>query len=335
MTELESLLVDRVASRGAAALSVIARPGGNPTTVWTPGSAEEPGFLAYSITKPFLAVVMLRLAEEGKLSLDDKLARWESTAPRAAEISLRQLLNHTAGLSDYGALPGYHNAVKRSPSTPWTFETFAGETYEKQMRFPPGQGWGYSNPGYMLIKRVAEKASGSSFRSLVAESIAIPLGLPRTFVAESIEDLKSLAPAMSRYLSVDGSPLDTRAHYHPGWVSHGVIASTASEVARFFDALFDGRVLSRESLAEMLELVPIEPGDHFCYGLGLMADLEGPGGLTVGHNGGGPGYIASAYHFMGSKTTVCVMAAVEDGLDGEAFVREVFSSIRAQPSRTS
>ncbi len=88
-----------------------------------------------------------------------------------------------------------------------------------------------------------------------------PLGLRRTFVAESISDLATLAPGTSGSLSPDGAPRDARAHYHPGWVWHGVIASTASELVRFVDSLFRGELLSPHSLAQMTELVsvPVAP----------------------------------------------------------------------------
>ena len=80
----------------------------------------------------------------------------------------------------------------------------------------------------MLLKRIAQEVTGASYRSLVAEHIARPLGLRGTFVPESVEDLAALAPGTSSALSPDGAPRDIRTHYHPGWVSHGVVASTAS-----------------------------------------------------------------------------------------------------------
>src|SRR5690606_23619812 len=124
----------------------------------------------------------------------------------------------------------------------------------------PGTGWAYSNPGYMLARRIAEEVSGLSYRELVAERISGPLGLSRTTVPESLEDLSTLAPGTSSLLSVDGSPRDVRAHYHPGWVSHGVIASPATDIARFIDALFSGVILSRRMLERMLELRPVWSG---------------------------------------------------------------------------
>jgi D-alanyl-D-alanine carboxypeptidase len=180
----------------------------------------------------------------------------------------------------------------------------------------------------MLLKRILEDVAGMSYRALVFERLARPLGLRRTFVAETIEDLAALAPAMSSALSVDGSARDVRLHYDPGWVSHGVVASTASEIVRFLDSLFGGRLLLPSSLNQMTVSVRV-PEEKVgprpenaprrwvqpSYGLGLMADPASPCGLVLGHNGGGPGYSASAFHAIGSGASVCVMEAIiEDDL---------------------
>jgi D-alanyl-D-alanine carboxypeptidase len=289
---------------GRAGLAVVTDATAGPAVAWVPRSAhEEPAYLAYSITKTFTAVLMLQLRDERRLCLDDPLARWFPRVVGAERISLRRLLNHTAGIPDYGGSRAYHEAVRVSPSTPWSFERFAAETFEKGLRFEPGTGWEYSNPGYMLLKRVAEQVAGGGYATLIAERIARPLGLERTFVPESTEDLSPLAPASSTALAADGAARDVRHRYHPGWVSHGVVASTPSDVARFLDALFRGRVVSSRALDEMTTLVPVpsptvaepawrRPG----YGLGIMGDAESRWGRLWGHNGAGPGYATSAFH---------------------------------------
>ena len=328
-----------------ASVAAIERGGAEPQTYWAPESEREPAFLAYSITKTFTAALILTLCEEGRLSLDDRLTKWFPHIAHADRISLRHLLNHTAGIPDYGGLRAYHEDVKASPSTPWSFERFAAETFDKGLWFEPGQGWAYSNPGYMLLKRVTEEVTGVSYRVLIAERIVRPLGLQRTFVAESIDDLTGLAPGTSRELSPDGAPRDVRAYYHPGWVSHGVIGSTASEVVRFLDGLFRGELLSRASLARMTELVPVpedpseasseqHPPSRYgrpSYGLGLMGDPESPWGLVVGHNGGGPCYSASAFHaFDLGGASVCAMGAIEEGFDAEGVVFDVLDQLAAR-----
>jgi len=106
----------------------------------------------------------------------------------------------SGSLDDGRGIRAYHEGVKSSPSTPWPFQRFAAETFDKGLWFEPGQGWAYSNPGYMLLKRVAEEVTGTSYRALISERIARRLGLQRTFVAESIDDLAALAPGTSSAL---------------------------------------------------------------------------------------------------------------------------------------
>jgi D-alanyl-D-alanine carboxypeptidase len=330
--------------RGVASLAVIERAGTAPVGCWVPGAPEEPAFLAYSITKIFTAVVVLALEEAGRLRLEDSLARWFPGVPRADRISLRHLLNHTSGIPDYGGLRSYHDGVRSSPSEPWSFERYGAETFERDPWFEPGEGWGYSNPGYLLLKRVAEAVTGRSYSELVSATIGRPLGLERTAVAETVADLAPLAPARSRLLAPDGAPRDVRACYHPGWVSHGVVASTASDLARFLDGLFGGRLLGRAALDRMTELVVV-PGKQAApasgeggrarrgrpsYGLGLMGDPASPWGLVVGHNGGGPGYVASLFHAPElAGATVCAMAAIEDGFPAEELAFDVLDRLEA------
>jgi len=323
---LANILERHVGSRGAAGVAVAISDGTEPVTAWVSRSdAREPAYLAYSITKTFLAVLVLLLRDEGLLSLDDRLARWAPDLPQAERITLYQLLNHSAGVPDYGGLPAYHEDVRALPALPWSFERFVAETLAKGLSFEPGSGWAYSNPGYMLLKHVAERGGGRSFAALVAERIARPLSLARTFVPESVRDLAVLTPAPSRALAPDGAARDVRDVYHPGWVSHGVVASTPSEIARFFAALFGGHLVSAASLRELTTLVPVtnapaqwvRPG----YGLGIMGDAQSRWGLLWGHSGEGPGYTASAFHAprLGGAS-VCAMCALEGDARGEQIV---------------
>ncbi|MEO8180880.1 MAG: serine hydrolase domain-containing protein [Deltaproteobacteria bacterium] len=151
-----------------------------------------------------------------------------------------------------------------------------------------------------------------------------------------VEDLQTLAPALSTSLAEHRCLRDTRLHYHPGWVSHGVVASTPSEIARFFAALFSGRILSSTSLAAMTELVTVPP--HLApgssgqpgYGLGIMGDPATVLGPSWGHTGGGPGYQASAQHLAGIGATVCVMAGIEQGFSAQDVAWRMLETFAAQ-----
>jgi len=259
--------------------------------------ADAP-FLIYSITKTFTSVCVLQLDQEGRLELDEPAGRWLPDLSLPADVTLRHLLRHTAGLRDYGGLPEYRADVRSRPSSPWSAREFLDATLPQGLLFEPGKGWSYSNIGYMLLRHIIEHASGKSFRQCVEERIAGPLGLPQTRVAESLEDLHDLVAGYGCEVSEDGEERDVRGVYHPGWCAPGVIASTAAELTRFYDRLFAGELVDPSHLAMMREVVRV-PG-HFppvvspSSGLGILADPDGPFGSSYGHGGQGPGYSLAA-----------------------------------------
>jgi len=335
-SSLAAELRARLGERGSGGIAVALGGAAEVSAVWLPATLpDEPRFLTYSITKTFTAALATILGEEGRLSLEDPLSRWFPEIDSSPRISVRMLLNHTAGIPDYGGEEAYHEAVRRSPGRPWSLEEFANHSWRKGLRFEPGAGWAYSNPGYLLVKRILESVAGESYADLVRSRICRGLGLRRTFVPESLADLSSLAPTTSTLLSPDREPLDVRACYHPGWVSHGVVASTPSEVASFLQALFSGRLVRERSMRELVTLVPVPHGPPRwrkpSYGLGVMADPESPLGPLFGHNGGGPGYDGSAFHaprLVPGGATICALCAVEDDFLAENLVLDAFELLR-------
>ena len=277
-----------------------------------PFPAEAP-FLIYSLGKTFTAALVLRLVDKGRLALDLPLARWLPAAPAAGRITLRQVLQHTSGLGDYGGLAAYQDAV-RAGAEPWPFEEFLARTDADRLRFEPGAGWEYSNIGYMLLKRLLETIGEAPFRELVRREIAAPLGLARTFVPTTRADLAGLTFGPSRQVAGE-----VRARYHPGWVATGVVAATAPEAARFYDALFAGTLVSPASLAEMTAAVPVavDPGGRpwwrYGYGLGLEIELDPAHGPRLGHTGAGPGASAVAFHFPAAAPAPLTVVALTDG----------------------
>jgi D-alanyl-D-alanine carboxypeptidase len=253
----------------------------------------------YSITKTFTAVAALRMAAP----LDEPIDRWLPDLPFAKRVSLRQLLAQTAGVFNYSALAEYHEAVATSPGEPWSFDEFVARTCDRPLDFEPGTSWAYSNTGYTLAKRILEQHAEASFAQIVQHEVCEPAGLQATSVLEDLASMRALAPGFSAFFTpgMRGPDADVRGLYHPGWCATGVVASTTGDVCRFFDALFEGALISDERRREMLSLVRV-PGQHPpavrpSYGLGVMADPEGAPGAWLGHGGGGPGWNARATHF--------------------------------------
>jgi D-alanyl-D-alanine carboxypeptidase len=252
----------------------------------------------YSITKLLLAALTLQLVEQGQVGLDVAIQAYLPDLPLATPVSVRQLLNHTGGLPDYGAAPEYAAAVRAQPGRPWTADEFLARTLARGQLFTPGTGWAYSNIGYLIIKQLLERVTGLSLRAVVERQFATPLGLRATVIAESLEDARVLTSGYSAFFSADTTLQDSVPLYHPGWVAHGVAISTAGELARLVDAILNGQLLSSASLASMLTPVRV-PHAHPLfrepsYGLGVMLDPRAPRGQLAGHGGGGPGFATGA-----------------------------------------
>lgn len=295
-------------------------------------------FLIYSLTKTYLAAAVLRLAEAGLIELDAPFSAYLPDVPSASEFTTRQALNHTAGLPDYGPLPEYHRAVKRRDVPPWSFDEFIERTMPGGLAFAPGEGWGYSNIGYMLLGRLVEVVAKRELAAAMESLIFQPLKLSKTVWVNNRRQLPELVVGHSLYLGRGDESVDARDHYDPRWVAHGVIASTVSEVVTFYHELFEGRLLSGRMLTQMLELIEVgAEHPHFAtpsYGLGVMADPDSPYGPLYGHTGGGPGYSAAAYHLRrqeGRRLTVGVLTNLEEADAAEGLILKILG-ILCQPA---
>ncbi len=170
----------------------------------------------------------------------------------------------------------------------------------------------------MLLVEGLQAITGQSYTNLVHERIVAALGLSKTRVVETLADLAPLAPGPSESLALAGGPVDARDHYHPDWVSHRLIASTPSDLARLLLSLFRGDLVGRDSLRAMTLPVSAPGGPPVwrkpSYGLGLMGDPSSPWGSVWGHGGAGPGYSACALHLSSSRggaLAACALCSTE------------------------
>jgi D-alanyl-D-alanine carboxypeptidase len=274
--------------------------------------AVDGRFYVYSITKTFTAICVVQLAERRALDLDAPLAAYLALAfPQG--VTVRRLLNHTAGVPSYTDLRGYLPANRDSPGAPWPEERVLELTCSGKLDFEPGRSWHYSNTGYLLLRRLIESVTGRSFADNVRERIAVPLGFESTYVAKEIDD-RALVPGFSRDLNDDDRMENVIPRYHPGWCYTGLVVSTTAETVKLYRSLFSGMLVGAASLAEMKSSVPCadEGGFFFkrpAYGLGLMVDEGWNYGGLYGHGGEGAGYNTWAMHlpdFHGGSLTLAV-----------------------------
>lgn len=275
-------------------------------------------FPVYSVTKPLIAAALLTLAAEDQLTLDAPVETYLPHPVLPGPVTVRQLLSHTGGLPDYGNLPAYQGDLRAQPTRPWSTPEFLARTLEGGLRFAPGTGFAYSNIGYLILRLLIERLTGQTLRRALHARLFAPLGLTNTGVAENLEDTAALTPGFSSFWS-DGELQDVRPLYHPGWVAHGLVTSSAVDLARLSHAVFTGRFFGTSLLREMLTPVVVggqHPVFHLpAYGLGVMIDGAAPGGVA-GHGGGGPGYSAGAVHLRGlAGPPVTAVALVNRDLD--------------------
>jgi CubicO group peptidase (beta-lactamase class C family) len=237
-----------------------------------------------SISKQFTAAALLLLAEQGKLSLDDRVAKYFPELTRADEVTIRQLLSHTSGYEDY-APQDYIIPDWTRPTTPLAvIDGWA----KKPLDFDPGTKWQYSNTNFVLAGRIFEKVSGQPLVAFLREKIFQPLGMQSASDWPPAEAAD--AKAYTRYALGPPRPVGREAE---GWYfAAGELAMTPSDLAKWDIALLEKKILSERSYQEFTREVKLANGDstHYALGLGLG---EIAGIPVLQHGGEVSGFISS------------------------------------------
>jgi D-alanyl-D-alanine carboxypeptidase len=304
-------------SGGGGRVSAVVRVDGDLRSIATDFPARSV-FPIYSITKTLTAICVLRLVETGSLRLVDDARQWLPELGIPVTISLTHLLRHTSGLRDYGPLSDYHDAVRAHPDRPWTRRQFLDAVLPHGLRFAPGEGFSYSNVGYMLLIDIVERVTGQTFAQVVDHFITRPLALQDTSVLERVDDLMRCVPGFGSEVTSDGRVVDVRGRYHPGWCAPRLIASTVEDVTLVFDRLIAGDLLDPETLAHMLTLAPLsdQPDENHSGGMGVYADHSSKWGHSYHHGGGGPGYDLGATVYTDTRLGRVAIAVFVDSSCG-------------------
>ncbi|MFJ9950245.1 serine hydrolase domain-containing protein [Kitasatospora sp. NPDC091207] len=253
-------------------------------------------FRMASTSKILVATVVLQLEAEGRLSLDDTVDHWlpgmvEGNGHDGRRITVRQLLQHTSGITDDG-LPGY--------TTPREYYRQRHTIHRPEqvvalaMEHAPREGWNYSNTGYVLLDMIIQKATGRPAHREIEGRVLRPLGLDRT-------RWMGTSPALPRphaaayQLFGPGSRVDVTDQIPVDYENLSWVTTTRDENV-LLRALLTGRLLPARQLGEMKRTVPVSaevqqlwPGGR--YGLGLAERPLSCGGTYWGHEGGDGGYI--------------------------------------------
>ena len=245
-----------------------------------------------SLTKTFVSAVVLQLAGEGKLSLDDSVERWlPGVVPNGEAITLRELLNMKAGLYDYPDDPRIEaEFVKGNWAYRWKPRQLVEIALSHKRLFVPGKEWSYCNTCYVLAGLIVEKATGHSIGAELKRRIFVPLHLDRT----TFDTERRIVGHHVHGYYREGKQLIDTSLLTPSWAwAAGAIVSTADDIADFYRALARGEVLTPALLREMKATVAAYSKTER-YGLGL-ARFPSPCGTLWGNGGDIVGYNSSAY----------------------------------------
>ncbi|MEA2295545.1 MAG: D-alanyl-D-alanine carboxypeptidase [Solirubrobacteraceae bacterium] len=277
-------------------------------------------FRAGSIAKPFVAVVVLQLAERGRLSLDARLpevlpASVIGRFPTAPDVTVRMLLGHRSGIPEWTS-DAFDVQIARDPARVWKVSELLDIAAAQPPVFSPGTGFFYSNTDYNLLGLIVERITGRSWRHEVTRRIVRPLRLTRTGLPAPGN--RSIAGAHAHgYANFDGKTQDmTRVDPSIAGAAGGyALVSTVQDLARFIDALSRGRLFRHPATRHsMFDLAPAEDvGGLVGYGLGIERRALPGGAELVGHLGGTAGYRSYVGHVHpGGATMTFVMNANDD-----------------------
>ena len=274
-----------------------------------------------SVTKTFVAVVVLQLAEEGAVDLDGGIDAWFPDLPGADRITVRQLLQHTSGLGEYKDQPD----VLRDPTRRWTPSELIAVAEAGGRVGEPGGAHHYANTNYIVLGEIVGKVTGHAWADEVRTRVVEPLGLAHT---GEISDERPVG-----YQAADSAFVDATWSSDPSiGGAAGAMQSTGRDLLRVVTALADGTLLSPPSLAAMRTFVAAEDYSQFgiVHGYGLGLERYVLDGLTVeGHMGTGDAQSAYVGYDTERGTAVAVMTNTATPGPQAIMAVEALTAVRA------
>ncbi|MDN3548625.1 serine hydrolase domain-containing protein [Mucilaginibacter aquaedulcis] len=278
-----------------------------------------------SVSKTYLATVILKLYEEGKIDLDAAITKYlpqqySSYIDKASTMTVRNLLNHTSGMPDYLENPKYVSYALAHPDHIFTSDEFLSYIKGEPQQFKPGSKFQYSNTNYHVLALIVDVIAGSHDQ-LIRQKILMPLGLSHTFY----RDIKGRADLVKNYIDLSGTGVVQnvtqlqQSSIMSAKGDDGIVA-TPLDAINFLRGLMEGKLLSKASLNEMTKWVNDDTGKPV-YGMGLYhvtySNVDG-----VGHGGAGAGAGCALYYFPSKNVYVFLATNIGKLVEGP-IVRKV------------
>ncbi len=305
-----------------------------------PMQSDRP-FYTGSITKMFVATVVMQLVEDGRISLDDPLSRWFPEIlekPLGDQITVQHLLAHKSGIRYFGTIPEMRQALW-GDGEPFDPQVIA-ETMirDHSLEQTPGR-LSYSNTNYLILGLLIEDVTGQPAETVIRSRILEPLGLDHTYLATYEDPVGDILPTYSDFVAMDGSggfinqhPVLRRVdaefaerYFRTTWMTGGMV-STAPDLITFVRALFNGRLFEDPATLDTMRVFSGN-GSEAEFGLGIMR-VKPSGMEFLGHFGHSSGHVAGVIYSIEHDCAIVVMAN-SDAQSGDDLIRLAYLGLMA------
>jgi len=250
---------------------------------------ENASFEIGSVTKQFTSAAILKLVEEGRLSLEDDFTQYLDFDTKGRSITINSLLNHTSGIPSYTELPEFGNIFYRS----YDRDTLLRLVEKNDFLFEPGEALIYNNSAYFFLGLIIEEISGMSYEDYLMERFFVPLGMNNTYYSST----SKVIPNKAYGYDYSENILNQKQYIDHTWpYSAGSLSSTADDLLLWMIALHERTIISEKLYDILTNPGHLNDGTKVRYAMGL-ANYMNFGNKEIGHGGGIPGFLSETKYF--------------------------------------
>ena len=286
--------------------------------------SPEMVFRVGSVTKEFTSACVLRLAEEGRLALEDPIGKYLPDFPTGGRrVTIEELLNHTSGIHSYTDMPEWRDRMRED----WTLAQLEAFFRDAPFDFEPGTKWHYDNSGYVLLGAILEKVTGKPYAEIVSDMIFRPVGMTATRYGS---DAPIIPGRVAGYLKTPAGIVNAPFLSMTQPYAAGALVSTVDDLARWQAALDAGRVLKPETLRRMWTPAKLPDGSETRYGYGWII-WRWDGHAVVEHGGGINGFQSANMRLPDDRIYVAVLSNCGGCADPRTLALRAATTLVGQP----
>ena len=276
---------------------------------------DNPSFEIGSVTKQFTAAAILKLVEDGKLSLEDDFTQYLDFDTKGRYVSIGRLLNHTSGIDSYTEISGFGDLAVHD----YDRDSLVRLIERQDFLFEPGEAMIYNNSAYFFLGLIIEKVSEMSYEAFLQQEFFSPLKMENTYYCST----SKAVPNKAYGYNYTGEGLQQKQYIDHTWpYAAGSLCSTTKDLLTWMRALHNGQIFGEEMYNKMIQPDMLNDGTAIRYAMGLI-NYSNYGNQEIGHGGGIPGFLSQSTYFPESDLYLICLVNTTGPRGGSFFVEEL------------